>query len=413
MARAPGTGPRSRPPRPAGTLSRLVNDLAVGLIRAERRIDPRFRPAFDRWLRPPAAAAVQALVNLRRRDPRLGPAAERELPGEAAATAEIIAEMSAFTREHYAPGAALRAGNTKTYGVVRGELAVRRDVPERLRHGIFAAPRTYRAWVRFAGPGPLAPPDLDDNGVLSIGIKLMGVEGPKLLDHERWTQDLTGISAPTFTTPDVVENAKLQRRVREGVPVWYFLDPFDSHLLDGIMQGLWSKTHANPLEAQYYSCAAYLLGEGQAMQYSVRPRAAPTSRVPRRPGPDYLRAAMAATLARQAVELDLLVQLQTDPFRMPVENASVRWPERRSPFVPVATLRLPSQRFDSPAQLALADSLSYNPWHCIPAHRPLGNQNRARKAIYLELSALRQTMNGHPHVEPTGDEVFDQAEEVP
>ena len=57
--------------------------------------------------------------------------------------------------------------------------------------------------MRFAGPGPLAPPDPEDNGVLSIGIKLMGVEGEKLMPDDRRTQDLTGISAPTFTTPNV------------------------------------------------------------------------------------------------------------------------------------------------------------------------------------------------------------------
>ena len=66
------------------------------------------------------------------------------------------------------------------------------------------------------------------------------------------------------------------------------------------------------------------------------------------------------------------------------------WPERLSPFVAVATLRIPAQSFDSPAQLAFARNLAYNPWHALPEHRPLGNQNRARKAIYLELSQLRQ-----------------------
>ena len=71
---------------------------------------------------------------------------------------------------------------------------------------MFQPGRRYPVWVRFGGPGPLAPPDPKDNGVLSIGIKLMGVEGEKLLDDERFTQDFTGISAPTFTTPDVAEN---------------------------------------------------------------------------------------------------------------------------------------------------------------------------------------------------------------
>jgi hypothetical protein len=116
---------------------------------------------------------------------------------------------------------------------------------------------------------------------------------------------------------------------------------------------------------------------------------------------------MAQTLAEREIEFDFLVQIQTDPWRMPIENASVRWPERLSPPVPAAILRLPPQKFDSAAQLAFAQNLSYNPWHSVPEHRPLGNQNRGRRRIYQELSRLRQSMNGTPHREPTGDEVFE------
>jgi hypothetical protein len=75
--------------------------------------------------------------------------------------------------------------------------------------------------------------------------------------------------------------------------------------------------------------------------------------------------------------------------------------------VTVATLRIPRQRFDSPAQMAFARRLSYNPWHTIAEHRPLGNQSRARRRMYWELSQLRHRMNAVPHEEPTGDEVFE------
>jgi hypothetical protein len=54
-----------------------------------------------------------------------------------------------------------------------------------------------------------------------------------------------------------------------------------------------------------------------------------------------------------------------------------------------------------------AKKLSYNPWHTIAEHRPLGNQSRARQQMYLALSQLRHDMNEVPRYEPTGDEVFD------
>lgn len=107
------------------------------------------------------------------------------------------------------------------------------------------------------------------------------------------------------------------------------------------------------------------------------------------------------------MELDFRIQRQTDAHLMPIENAAVLWPERLSPQVSVATLRIPKQKFDSAAQMAFARRLSYNPWHCVPEHRPLGNQSRARKRMYWELSKLRHDMNQVPHYEPNGDEVFD------
>ena len=330
-------------------------------------------------------------------------------PDEEQHLQSIIDLMAKYMRQHYQPGGYQRAGNTKTHAIVRGEVTIGGDLPRHLRRGIFADPKTFRAWVRFAGPGPNSPSDIDDVGVLSCAIKLMGVPGPKLFDDEKLTQDFLMISTPTFTTPDTRANAKLQAWVLKDTPFFYFVDPRDSHLLDALMQGWWSKTQRNPLGERYWSCVPYLLGEGQAMMYSLYPRLKVYGRIPRlplRPPDNYLRDNMVKTLAEQDVEFDLMLQLQTDPFRMPIENASVRWPEQLSPFVPAARLHIPRQKFDSPEQLAFASNLSYNPWHCLPDHRPLGNQNRARRRLYWELSQFRQKMNATPHVEPTGDEVF-------
>ena len=43
-------------------------------------------------------------------------------------------------------------------------------------------------------------------------------------------------------------------------------------MLDMLMQALWNETQTNPLGATFYSCVPYLLGPGQAMQYSFWPR---------------------------------------------------------------------------------------------------------------------------------------------
>jgi hypothetical protein len=402
----------SRPVPPADTGNVLLDWVAGAMLKGiqlERRIDPFIRPAFDAVLRDPIARLTTFLINLQRRDEGLALAEERPLPDEEAYLQSIIDSFTQQMNLLWKPGGFERGGNTKTQGIVRAEFIVHEGLAPELRHGIFAEPRTYRAWVRFSGPGPYVTPDIDDVGFMSISIKLMGVPGPKLMDEEQFTQDLFGVSTPTFVTPDTKANAHLQKWSVKNAAVFHFLNLRHPHILDGIMQGLWTKTQSSPFEASYFSCVPYLLGEGQAMEYSVWPKTkkkTPIPRLPLRPPDDYLRQAMVAALDAGDVELDFRIQLQTDPHLMPIENAAVLWPERLSPRVSVATLRIPRQRFDSPAQMAFARRLSYNPWHCIAEHRPLGNQSRARRRMYWELSKLRHDMNQVPHYEPNGDEVF-------
>jgi hypothetical protein len=406
----------SNPDRPipkANTGSALLNwaaNTSTSLVHLERRFDPFFRPAFDALFRDAIAKVVTSLMNSRRPNEGLKLAEEKPIPNEEAYNDSIIESFRQQLALLWKPGLYERGGNTKTHGIVRGEFIVHDGLPPEFRRGIFAEPHTYRAWVRFSGPGPYITPDIDDVGFMSIAIKLLGVAGPKLMEEEKFTQDFIGVSTPTFVTPDTKANAQLQKESLQNAQIYYFLNFRDSHVLDFIMQALWLKTQSSPFEAPYFSCVPYLLGEGQAMQYSVWPRSSrrtPIPRLPFRPPDDYLRNAMVGSLDEGDVEFDFRIQRQTDPYRMPLENNGVLWPERLSPRVTVATLRLPRQKFNSQAQLDFARKLSYNPWHAIPDHRPLGNQGRARRRMYDTLSKLRHTMNNVPLYEPTGDEVFE------
>jgi hypothetical protein len=403
----------SRPIPPANTGSAFLNVVAnasTRFVQLERRVDPFFRPAFDALFQRPLTRLTTALINARRANEGYKLAEEREIPGEAESLQSIIDTFKRQMAGLWKPGGYERGGNTKTHGIVRAEFIVHDDLPPQFRHGIYAEPKTFKAWVRFSGPGPYVTPDIDDVGFMSISIKLMGVPGAKLVDEEKNTLDMFGVSTPTFVTPDTVANAHLQAASLQNASIFHFLNFKQPHVLDLIMQALWIKTQSSPFEAPYFSCVPYLLGEGQAMQYSVWPKSNKKTRIPNLPGrppDDYLRQAMIAALDAGDVEFDIRLQLQTDPHLMPIENNGVYWPERLSPRISVATLRIPRQTFASQAQLQFAKRLSYNPWHTIAEHRPLGNQSRARNRMYWELAELRHRMNRVPHYEPTGDEVFE------
>jgi len=392
-------------------LLKLLHDLLLEVLHIERRLEPWFRCQLNWLLREPIARVIQYLINLQRKDQGLRLAEEKVEADEKESLDKIISLMADQMRGRFKPGGYERGGNTKTHGIVRATVTIRDDLPQLYRKGIFATPRSYPAYVRYSGPGPDVPADIRDVGFVSMAVKLMDVPGEKLMDEEKFTQDFITICTPTFVTPDTRENAKLQYWSLVHMPVYYFLNPKDPHLLDFFMQSLWNETQYNPLGQRYWSCTPYLLGAGQAMLYSFLPKTRVDTKVPGLPfgtvSFNYLRENMVKTLSKQSVEFDLLIQVQTDPFLMPIENASVRWPEKLSPFIPAATVHITQQKFDSVAQFAFAKRLKMNPWHCLPEHRPLGNQNRARLRMYYELSRFRQDMNETTHLEPTGNEVFE------
>jgi hypothetical protein len=253
-------------------LLNCISDTFNALLRFERRFDHWLRPPFDAVLRDPIAKLTTALINLQRPNDGLKIAEEKLLPGEEEFLNSIISTFEQQMRKLWKPGGFERGGNTKTHGIVRGEFIVHDDLPAELRHGIYAQPRTFPAWVRFSGPGPYITPDIDDVGFMSISIKLMGVPGPKLMEEEKHTVDMFGVSTPTFVTPDTKANAQLQAESLKNAQMFYFLNFRRPHVLDMIMQSLFIKTQSSPFEAPYFSCVPYLLGEGRAMQYSVWPK---------------------------------------------------------------------------------------------------------------------------------------------
>ncbi|MNL66665.1 hypothetical protein D3C87_1911650 [compost metagenome] len=88
------------------------------------------------------------------------------------------------------------------------------------------------------------------------------------------------------------------------------------------------------------------------------------------------------------------IQRQNINQYMPIEDTSIVWLEADSPFETVARIRVPPQDFDTPEQNVMCENLSFNPWHGIEAHRPIGGINRLRKAVYEAVSEYRHARNG-------------------
>ncbi len=291
-----------------------------------------------------------------------------------------------------------RDAHPKQHGVVQATFSVEQSLPKNLCHGAFKPGTTYKAWMRFSNQN--APP-LDDykKDIRGAAIKLMNVPGAKIKmpDGNSTSQDFVLVSTPVFVARSVKEFALLIRYLLTNKFCLIFFFLFHPHVAINIFKA--NKRFFSPLEARYWSTTPYRLGPNQVVKYSIIPHR-PSTPITEDLGADYLKHNMAKQLADKSAQFDFCVQLQTNPKKMPVENPSKLWKESDSPFVKVATITIPQQNFNTDIKQSYGRSLSFNPWHSLEAHRPLGGINRARHAIYVALSKFRHDKNAMPVTEP-------------
>jgi hypothetical protein len=325
-----------------------------------------------------------------------------------------IAEMVvASVRREYPPGTlARRDAHPKHHAVLRATFTVADDVPPELRYGVFAASASYPAWIRFSNGSPSPQPDRrrDQRG---MAIKLLQVPGEKMLASERdaLTQDFILSSSPRFfirSVSDYVDFTRAATRKPSFRVLSYFFRGapwrWRIHELRALVASL--QRTDDVLSLRYWSQTPYRLGP-HVVKYSARPVGRGTAGGPVRPGssPDFLRETMAVRLATEPAAFEFLVQRRTDPASMPIEDATIEWDEARAPFARVATITIPVQRFESEAQMRLAEQISYTPWHTLPEHEPLGGINRTRRVVYEAVSRVRHELNGTARKEPVSLEV--------
>lgn len=314
------------------------------------------------------------------------------------ATRQIVRMIEESVRSEAKNGLARRDAHAKAHGCVKAEFRVLDKLPEEFKVGIFREVRTYLAWIRYSnGSGTVQDDSVGD--ARGMAIKLMGVKG-----SESGTQDFVMINHPVFIVRNAADYVEFQKAVSEGSPIKFFfpgLNPFDFRLHElGIAYAIRGLKVANPLDSRYWSMTPYLFGDTTSMKFSAR-ACGPTSQFIETATPDFLRDNMRKHLAQGEACFDFLIQLRKRPQLMPIEDPTLEWSEKDSPFIPVARITIPSQGFDSPKQLAFCENLSFTPWHAIPEHRPLGGINRVRKAVYETISRVRHELNGNPRREPT------------
>jgi hypothetical protein len=306
-------------------------------------------------------------------------------------------------------GRARRGLHMKLHAGLMAEFEVLPDLPEYARFGVFSEPRVFPALVRFSNGESFGKPDKRAQP-RGIAIKLVGVPGPKLLEHQKEavTQDFLATSHSVTST---VRNVRqFIAFIESAIEAEHTHLPFPLILARrlGVSESarilialggslLFSKVRS--MATEHYSSPAPIKFGPYAVTFTVRPSKGTKPATKRPLTDDFLREELADRLREGDLMFDFAVQFYVNEQSTPIEDTSVPWKPEHAPFVTVARLRIPKCDMTDPRTAALSeavDRLSFNPWHATEDHRPLGNVMRARKVAYQVSSDFR-----HHDPEPT------------
>jgi nucleoid-associated protein YgaU len=350
---------------------------------------------------------------------RYQPSYESLEDDEAETTRELIETLHKISEiVHKDEGHAYRSVHAKSHGVLLADLEVADGLPAHLAQGLFSQPGRYPAVMRFS----TSPGDLLDDAVSTprgVGIKIVGVQGERAEGSEGdMTQDFLMVNGPVFSAP----TAKAFLRPLKLLAATTDKAPQLKKVLAAALRGLETIVEkaggeSATLKSMGGHPETHILGETFYTQVPMLfgPYMAKLSLAPVSPGltaltdqpvdledkPDGLREAVSAHFAQDSGTWELRVQLCTDIDAMPIEDASVQWPEDKSPFVTVARLvARPQVTWSAARTAAVDDGMAFSPWHALAAHRPIGSIMRVRQAVYRMTAGFRSTNNATPVQEP-------------
>ena len=322
-------------------------------------------------------------------------ATETREPNEAAMTAEMIDILRRKMARDYDAGLTRRDAHPKATGLLHARFEVEADLPKSLRVGLFAQAQTYDCWIRTSNSS--GKPQSDAIGdARGFAIKLMA-PAARRKDETPLGQDFVLLSTPTMPLGTVaLFRDAVYYTIESSVLLFAAKSVLGGHARALLGLAALRIRPTSPLDIRYWSTTPYRFGKGCAVKYSLIPTSRHSSRMPETPGESYLSEAMQRHLDKHEASFDFCVQLHQEG--MPIEDAAPRWDETASPFVKVATLRIPKQKFRTAQRDALAESLAFSPGHALPAHAPLGGLNRARIKIYKALSKFRHARDAREEI---------------
>ena len=321
-------------------------------------------------------------------------------PNEDAEFEKMGAELAAMATERDAGGPKHRALHPKQHLGSRATLEVASDLPAHAKQGLFATPKAHHVYVRFSNGAAHFQHDREPD-LRGIAIKILDVEGTKALGDAR-TQDFLMIDVAKLAFRSVDEFMAIVRAGKDPkkLPQRLIgaLGFFAAFGLIVRVLGMVKGKRGTLADLSYYTVAPVAFGP-YAARLSLVPRHEPDASARAGSERDYLRDDLAARQQKHTLRYELRAQFFTSEAETPIERADVEWP---SEWTTLGTLTFEPASGDPGRRAALdafVEKASFDPWHALADHRPLGAVMRARKAAYFASTQARKAS-----AEPDGTE---------
>ncbi len=337
---------------------------------------------------------------------------EQEVISDLNETFDVILNRTA---EDY--GHAVRSVHAKSHGILEGSLTVADGLSPEFAQGLFAAPGSYKVYLRLStNAGDILPDAI--SLPRGLAMKVVGVEGDRIERAEGSTQDFVMVNGPVFQTADAKKfqgNLKMLAKTTDRMEgtkkvLSSVLQTVNSALEtvgieSSVVQSMGGAPNIDPLGETYFSVTPFRYGD-----YVAKFRLKPVSQglveltgreIDTSVSDNAIRETVQAEMRDTAGEWLLQVQLCRDLEKQPVEDPTVEWKEEEAPFTTVATVKAaPQDSWNDENVRKVDDEMRFSVWTGLAAHRPLGNINRARKDTYEHSSQFRAAFNRCPMHEP-------------
>ncbi|WP_297634949.1 hypothetical protein [uncultured Clostridium sp.] len=312
----------------------------------------------------------------------------------------LISMLRKNMENDYLKGTTKRDAHPKTLGLLKAEFKVVKDLPEFLRVGLFKEAKSYNSFIRISSSSPKVEGD-DKKDARGFAIKLINVQGAKVLKDEKNTQDFILLSNEVFPFSSLKAFHDLvYARDKGKLPCYVVKTILKGDLPNLIKLAVIPKNQTSPFDISYFSTTAYKFG-GNVVRYCIVPRNHQMSKMPKDMTASYLSNNMQKQLDEEKIIFDFKVQIQKEGMK---DDPSIIWSKRKSPYIKVAEIIIDKQNVMDKKRNDLAELLSFNVGHSLIEHTPIGEFNRARMKIYTELSKFRHLRNGEKLLEPTNSD---------